>query len=264
MGNKKRWIETNEGYGIISIAVSGWKHFPTLIHEHFSDTKMYIWRGQRCSNWPLQSSLQRRLPESVSSPGLTARNHLHRFQYATRGRRGPSPSELKAENDWWALGQHFGLGTPLLDWTTSPFVAAYFAFRDTGPSQTKSRAVYALNQPAVVRKSHELKEKNEENPDWDGEVEFVRPRSDENARLVNQAGLFTRSPMSFSSIESWVQESFRQDSIARVLVKITIPNSGRENALRMMNRMNINDLTLFPDLGGAAAFTNMHLEIPKY
>jgi hypothetical protein len=95
------------------------------------------------------------------------------------------------------------------------------------------------------------------------EIEFIRPRSDENQSLVSQNGLFTRSPYG-TTLEEWVQKNFAGENDTYTLIKFLVPNKDREESLRMLNRMNINHLTLFPDLYGASKFCNMFGEIKKY
>ncbi len=41
--------------------------------------------------------------------------------------------------------RHFGFPSPLLDWSMSPYVAAYFAFRDTS-NTAKSVAIYSISR----------------------------------------------------------------------------------------------------------------------
>lgn len=95
------------------------------------------------------------------------------------------------------------------------------------------------------------------------EVEFIRPLSDENQRLVNQAGLFSRFPVG-TNVQSWVQTNFKGKGNGFTLIKIYIPNKEREECLKSLNRMNINHLTLYPDLYGASRFCNLFGEIERY
>jgi hypothetical protein len=227
----------------------------------------YIWRGQRRSDWSLSSSLDRLFQKTgaIGRPQKEledlSKRHLRVFQYASRGRRGTNPVQLRADNEWWALGQHFGLATPLLDWTRSPFAAAYFAFEENPPDSTESRVVYALDEGAVEQRYDEL----HEGPSFEEGrlpvIELVDPMSDENQRLVSQGGLFTRAPIG-TPIERWVESQF-EGSTSAVLVRIEIPDSDREVCLRALDRMNINHLSLFPDLGGASRYSNLRLEVDR-
>ena len=303
------WTRQSQADGIVTFRLASWSHFfdfleVEVFHLSSPSKQSYIWRGQRRSNWPLSSSLDRlfdQLGLAASSSELERRlaEHLDVFKHAARGRRGPNPASLPEEKDWWALGQHFGLATPLLDWTRSPFAAAYFAFEELASNPTEYRVVYGLSRNAVNKKNEEIStawnagkvrtlvrervtEKlvrkadsrkgstslakntkdeathpvmNERVP----KIEFIDPLSDENQRLVNQGGLFTRAPMG-KPIKDWVSDAF-EGSESAVLLEIQIPDYERQQCLRALDRMNINHLSLFPDLSGASRWTNLTLEL---
>jgi hypothetical protein len=139
--------------------------------------------------------------------------------------------------------------------------AAYFAFIGEGQGQTAQRAVYALASSAVTRRVERLV-RDEPEDAAENTVDFIRPHSDDNPRLVNQGGLFTRSPDGIA-LENWVARSFPGEK-TYILMKILIPNKDRKECLTSLNRMNINHLTLFPDVYGASKYCNIDLELDGY
>ncbi len=264
------WKLLSASDGAAAYKLSSWSFFVDFLDRVVfppGSRHRYIWRGQRRSDWSLSSSLDRLYQKTgvVGCPQKEleelSKRHLRVFQYASRGRRGTNPVQLRVDNEWWALGQHFGLATPLLDWTRSPFAAAYFAFEENPADRTECRVVYALDEGAIEQRYDEL----QEGPSFEEGrlpvIELIDPMSDENQRLVSQGGLFTRAPIG-TPIERWVESQF-EGSTAAVLIRIEIPDLDREVCLRALDRMNINHLSLFPDLGGASRYSNLRLEVDR-
>lgn len=267
VAGRPRWQQSRLQDGAMTITFRSWRTFSEFIHQEFLTYKGYAFRGQSSQGWHLESTLDRGLRplRLLRSRGARA-YHLENFKLAARGRRGSNPPPIKIENEWWALGQHHGLATPLLDWTESPFVALYFAFEDKGREGSRYRVVWALHLQGVEEKSETLlsttrRRRRRTRPPI---VEIVRPMSDENSRLVSQRGLFTRGPDGIP-IDDWVNQQFRgRRRGGAILIKFRIPNTDRLACLSFLNRMNINHLSLFPDLLGASQYCNIQLRTPEY
>lgn len=161
--------------------IDNWQSFERLIeaeHDELGSGER-IYRGQRRYDWQIAATLTREFAGGAIPPDMSQRL-LDRFRLAMRGRG--TDMNGNDDNEIWAFGQHFGLATPLLDWTESPFVALFFAFAqedDPAEKPNDSRAVFSLNRGLVEDLLPDL---------------FFEPVLGENARLVNQAGLFTVTP----------------------------------------------------------------------
>ena len=129
----------------------------------------YLFRGQSNSSWGLTTTLER------NSGRLLTLVEYYRIVRATKpqvethtGATWEIPSSLDytkqlEESDLLPPGKplayeyliylrHHGFPSPLLDWTLSPYVAAYFAFRDVC-SIADSVSIYAYCEYIVGHKS---------------------------------------------------------------------------------------------------------------
>ncbi len=157
-----------------------------------------------------------------------------------------------------------GLATPILDWTTSPFVAAFFAYAEEGEVRdAPNRVVWAMDQEITTFHSRLLQvwENNRATPVE--RVEFFRPETDDNPRLLSQNGLFSIGPAG-RDLESWVKKQNPKRYKQYILIKIELPSVDRDVALRALNKMNINYLSLFPDIGGSCLHANLESTIVGY
>lgn len=252
-GRKPKWIHEGFDKGISTFKISSWKYFHDFFQEKLLDNNNYVFRGQRNEEWKLEPTLNRQLNKlSDIAFDLKVAEHLNNFKYSIRGRANFINEIISNDNELWSVGQHNFLTTPLLDFTFSPYVAAYFAFYEKS-DESKNRVIYAISQ------RHAIEEINDS-------VELYKPLSGHNPRLINQSGLFVKfkSKESLETISNNYFETKEKRKTRIKIYKIKVPNSERIVCLKSLNKMNINHNSLFPDLFGASVFCNTKLEIANY
>ena len=246
-GNKKR-STSSIADGVMSMYIQRrYKYFVDYLTDCSDFLQNYIFRGHRSTGYKLESTLDRKISDKTKIQEIRDLQ-LENFKRYIIGKRGPNPPTYTNENEWWALGQHNGLDTPLLDWTYSPYVATYFAFYKK-EAVTEKRVVFALNKVAVKKRLKEI---------TNDDIEFYRPEADDNSRIISQNGLFTITKDG-KDLEQWVKTQFAGIDDTPVLIKFFIPNSVRIECLKSLDTMNINHATLFPDIYGSCIYTNMKL-----
>lgn len=171
-----------------SAKVQSWEELLKILQgPDFKKTKNdLVYRGHASHDWQLSSTLGR-LFDGGDIPSDKRAKLLRQFKLSMRG-RGYDLGPLQTEEEVWAVGQHHGLKTPLLDWTRSPFVALFFAFskyeNQTETENNPSRAIFCMNKTKLEEDLGE---------DFVDEL-FLEPEDHRNSRLVNQSGLFTIAP----------------------------------------------------------------------
>jgi hypothetical protein len=190
---------------------------------------------------------------------------LSDFKDLAVGLPGLRSRELE-DLDWWALGRHYGLVTPLLDWTRSPYVAAFFAYTGfaelinpgittRGDLDPKQFLAADMSKPVAVWAFKVYKNIDREYGD---DLEILEPRIDIGHRQRAQRGVFTRlNHNDFYAIDDYLCSldiDVREESPP--LTKYLIPAGETARAITELRMMNITFATLFPDLEGAALQAN--------
>jgi hypothetical protein len=140
--------------------------------------------------------------------------------------------------DYLVYLRHHGFPSPLLDWTESPFIAAYFAYMADG---SRDPAVYCYIERPQLAKG------------WAGGA----PRISVYGTNVKTHKRHFAQKASYTVATRWDyqlganvfcphEQVFGEGSVDQdVLVKIILPSSERITAMRQLADFNINHFTLF-------------------
>ena len=254
-----------------AIDLDGWEAFETKLHEcgfrNPDDKSYWLFRGQRESAWSLQTTLER-----ASRKGLLVAEYcriierlrreiqtqtgavwdlpeFHWFEQLLQTftlRRGMI--EIKsALLDYMHFLRDHGFPSPLLDWSRSPYVAAFFAFRERAGSSIDGppRSIYAYRTPGLNSQWRDDRPSVLQSPHNVGSTK----------RHFLQQCAYTMA-LGFEDPAGWrfvdhedVMQPNRMASpwtpLDGVGFKFNLPGSERERVLRLLDEHNLNAYSLF-------------------
>lgn len=111
-----------------------------------------LFRGQR-GDWPLLPSIARRWSGSLPELLQVEQRMMHEFRQASPYLL---PSKPDNEWDWLSIAQHYGLATRLLDWTSNPLIALFFALEGTSSSAPAIVWIYEPKANRIVGEDEKL------------------------------------------------------------------------------------------------------------
>jgi hypothetical protein len=223
---------------IYAEVITSLAEFLKFIEEHCSEFDDVLFRGQN-QDWSLLPKLARlRLRGDLS-----VRDAERKMLSSLKTRSLPYlDSPPKNDWDWLSIAQHHGMATRLLDWSTNPLAALWFAVEK--PAQIRKDGVVWVFPPAD--------EDHVSDPDVSSPFDSDRTRvympKHINKRIVAQHGWFTvhymrKQDSRFVPFQNNTRYKSR-------LMKLRVPGNAFPTLRSELDRCGVNAATLFGDLVG--------------
>lgn len=239
------------------VQVNTWEECEDKIRQleasNGSKDQQVLFRGQADAKWPLKTTLERLQSEVdvVKYYRLIMRIRHEIGNYSQRDWKLPSLSTITGwskDYDKFALKQlpaysymvnlrHNGFPSSLLDWTDSPYIAAYFAFAEKTDAINVSIYAYFEAKPGTKVRSSDKPQIFRLGHYVSAHRRHFRQRS-----IYTYCARWNASGAVFVSHQDVLNERGpRSDS----LWKIEIPASERRKVLALLDRFNLNAFSLF-------------------
>ena len=228
-----------------------WEEFKAVASTQLEKHRAFIYRGQVNSEWSLSTTVHRtgQLPNHndfltyFESILPVVQEPIETWDGSRRDLNDP----LQLAN-FLAFLQHHGFPTSLLDWTFSPYIAAYFAFEGINhfAPQYEKIAIYSFNQEEWLKTYKQTYDWRDEEP----HVTLLNPTSRGNPKQMLQQGTFLFTNQ--ANVEAHILHNEKEQG--QFLQKYELAVTERAKVFKELMAMNITAMQLAPsmEIGRAA------------
>lgn len=200
-----------------------------------------LFRGQP-NNDPLLPKVARKNPKNDTTD--LEKKIVKEFR-----RRLARERDIAAMDDWDLLvfAQHHGLCTRLLDWTSNPLFALWFACSD----RMSTSDVYIF---MLLAKDEMLLDPSTEKDPFKIKKTYVLKPNINSSRIRAQSGWFTVHP--FSEKDKRFVDLHKNKSIKGSVLMKGIRHANKPDILKTLDKLGVNQESVFPGPEGTANYVN--------
>jgi len=163
-------------------------------------------------------------------------------------------SSIRDDWDWLAIAQHNGMATRLLDWTDNPLAALWFAVREK-PEDKEDGILWVFQPPQedIVADQRKM------NPFQGERTKIFRPKHLIRT-IAAQGGWFT--------VHKYLESEKRFIPFEKIAIykkhrlSLRVSRQKFEVLRSELNRIGVNEASMFPDLRGLCAYLNL-IHVPQ-
>ena len=246
--NGQAVLSASEGYKptklVAASEVTNWQSYKQFVVKNLLNYPC-LYRGQEQNDWRLRTSFHR-----------TNRSDLLWFMQNDLGNllrnlSGLTTHRFVLENNldyasFMSLVQHHGYPTPILDWTRSPFIAAYFAYNNLTKKEVQSDQKVRIHLFDAPLCNTSFERAGVIAPGF-LHLTVLEPMPTDNPRAIPQQAYSTVTNV--DDLETYIHQREVVNN-SRYLVAFDLPANERNLVMRELDLMVINAGSLFPGLEG--------------